>query len=551
MPAPSTPRLSDPHLAFGAAAYADVVTLLDQVFQAPASVDSDATRLLFGPVALTGTFQSGFAAGTVQRLDDGVTPRWMVMVRVGATADVTAMVTVLDGQRRGGVASGSTVDLVLLLRAGRAFTGGDGQVVVRQQSQPDAAAGPWSTTSVVTAEWQPMAGGAAALGVRATCGNQQRQDGALALGITAFFRDVNADTFPDHGTTLVVARPGVGGVGATSARPGSVPGNSTQALSECWDAAGNRLFVTATDGTTTVTEPPGGTAALCPAPFQQPLGALVLPDLDAAQNDARQDMVGRAYVGLHAPLVLPSQPQRVLWVGAHPDDEAFQAAPLLGHLCRDLGASCTFLVVTNGSTGSCRVPTGCPPDLGTWRTQEMVAAAAVYGATVDQWTWTPGEFPGDSASVLNAWALSVGSGQGLLDAIAGVVETVQPDIIITMDPRHGLSCHAEHRVVSQLTLAAVNSTALRPTIYLGQGWSFPPPAMDATWLSYDASQPSSTTGADTWDFIRQNLLAHPSQVYPDEVAAVAQVPVVMRRMWVLPAANLQANDARYDYCPNP
>ena len=82
MPAPSTPRLSDPHLGFGAAAYADVVTLLDQVFQAPASVDSDATRLLFGPVALTGTFQSGFAAGTVQRLDDGVTPRWMVVVRV-------------------------------------------------------------------------------------------------------------------------------------------------------------------------------------------------------------------------------------------------------------------------------------------------------------------------------------------------------------------------------------------------------------------------------------------------------------------------------------
>jgi len=47
------------------------------------------------------------------------------------------------------------------------------------------------------------------------------------------------------------------------------------------------------------------------------------------------------------PLVEALAGKRVLWVGAHPDDES-TVAPLLGEACRERGARCSFLVATRG-----------------------------------------------------------------------------------------------------------------------------------------------------------------------------------------------------------
>ena len=60
--------------------------------------------------------------------------------------------------------------------------------------------------------------------------------------------------------------------------------------------------------------------------------------------------------------------KRILWIGAHPDDES-TIAPILGEACVDQHAICSFLVLTRGESGNCARPDGCLPDLVTVRMQ--------------------------------------------------------------------------------------------------------------------------------------------------------------------------------------
>jgi hypothetical protein len=50
-----------------------------------------------------------------------------------------------------------------------------------------------------------------------------------------------------------------------------------------------------------------------------------------------------------SPSILPAG--HILFIGAHPDDEVV-AAPLLGALCADAAATCSFLVLTKGEGGA-------------------------------------------------------------------------------------------------------------------------------------------------------------------------------------------------------
>src|SRR5581483_10142548 len=150
----------------------------------------------------------------------------------------------------------------------------------------------------------------------------------------------------------------------------------------------------------------------------------------------------------------------VLWVGAHPDDEA-TLAPLLGDLCVERGTQCTFLVATHCEAGACKLDGGCRPDLATVRTQEMRNAAALYGANLIQW-----DLPDGSATqpemVLKVWAGISGGDNALIDRMASAILTVNPGIIFIFDPRHGTTCHSDHRAIAALTLSALNRLDLRP-----------------------------------------------------------------------------------------
>src|SRR2546422_414200 len=70
-------------------------------------------------------------------------------------------------------------------------------------------------------------------------------------------------------------------------------------------------------------------------------------------------------------------PQRILWIGAHPDDEIL-IAPILGRQCAERGAQCALLVMTHGEAGGA----------GATRAAEMQAAAVFLHAHLTLWAFS-------------------------------------------------------------------------------------------------------------------------------------------------------------------
>src|SRR5207244_12091704 len=69
-------------------------------------------------------------------------------------------------------------------------------------------------------------------------------------------------------------------------------------------------------------------------------------------------------------------PERILWIGAHPDDEIL-ISPILGRECVERGAQCALLVMTRGEGGGS----------GVVRAAEMQRAADMLHATLTHWTF--------------------------------------------------------------------------------------------------------------------------------------------------------------------
>src|SRR5204863_829035 len=67
---------------------------------------------------------------------------------------------------------------------------------------------------------------------------------------------------------------------------------------------------------------------------------------------------------------------RILWIGAHPDDEIL-ISPLLGFHCVERGAQCVLLVMTRGEAGG-------PAAV---RAAEMQRAANLFHAALTHWAF--------------------------------------------------------------------------------------------------------------------------------------------------------------------
>jgi LmbE family N-acetylglucosaminyl deacetylase len=90
-------------------------------------------------------------------------------------------------------------------------------------------------------------------------------------------------------------------------------------------------------------------------------------------------------------------PERILWIGAHPDDEAF-VAPLLGRSCAEKEESCSLLVMTRGEEGG----------NAAIRSAEMQRAADFLGAHLTLWTFS------DVGNEVDAvWSAEAGSHDAL------------------------------------------------------------------------------------------------------------------------------------------
>jgi LmbE family N-acetylglucosaminyl deacetylase len=139
------------------------------------------------------------------------------------------------------------------------------------------------------------------------------------------------------------------------------------------------------------------------------------------------------------------------------------------------------------------------------------------------------------------------------------MQTLAPDVVLTFDPRVGVTCHPAHRAVAALTLAALERLDLRPPdAYLRQSgknlssiflltsrvdlrqnpirFSAAVPE-DENLKGYDATQPMARLGATGWEYLLNNAQLHASQFDAPLLSALSAVPDSQRRLFLLSRAD--------------
>jgi LmbE family N-acetylglucosaminyl deacetylase len=220
--------------------------------------------------------------------------------------------------------------------------------------------------------------------------------------------------------------------------------------------------------------------------------------------------------------------RRILWIGAHPDDELF-VVPWLARLRTTAGATLGFLVSTRGERGDRRSQRRDDSDFGTVREAEMHAAAKLFDGDVQFLGWRDGA-ASEPNDVLRIWAADAGGKTRLRAELRDAVNRFLPDWIVTFDRRHGCTWHADHRAIGAL----VQSLALPIPVTLAQSRiTFSNP------LRIESGVPGAEAVAvnDTWDYLPRDLACHQSQFNAETVDLFRQVPEEQRVVWLqhLPA----------------
>jgi len=310
------------------------------------------------------------------------------------------------------------------------------------------------------------------------------------------------------------------------------------------------------------TAPVGATLGLRPPTFRDPAPA---SGPSAAVTGGSDDQVPIGWTGLlgdstwRAPLERPAPSLAlelaagpVVVVTAHPDDEVL-LAPLLGEVCVELGGRCTLVVATRGERGVCLVPGGCHPDVATVRAQEMRRAADLFGAALVPWDLGDGTAT-SAPGVRAAWAAAAGGEQALLDRIVDEILAAQDAVavtdgvdgtgtVLTFDPRHGSTGHADHRALGQLVLDAVDRLPpdRRPVLYrletrarFGEDdtVTLRPDEIAAPLVTFDATRPMARRGASAWQYLLDDARIHRSQLSPALVAHLEAISPLRQRVWL-------------------
>lgn len=165
-----------------------------------------------------------------------------------------------------------------------------------------------------------------------------------------------------------------------------------------------------------------------------------------------------------APLdeLLQRDDARVMWVGAHPDDEAL-VGPILARACIALERPCYMFVFNHGDGGRCPFKTGCYPSLGDVRHRELTRVADAYRAELEHHRFWNAPLPESSFpprhAIAKRWRVDRGSDPAEL--VARAIERFKPTILLTFDPHRGFTGHPEHQLASRFAMDAVRRAAPR------------------------------------------------------------------------------------------
>jgi len=224
-------------------------------------------------------------------------------------------------------------------------------------------------------------------------------------------------------------------------------------------------------------------------------------------------------------------PQSVLWIAAHPDDEAV-AAPLLAQWCRDEHARCAFLILTRGERGLCLRPDGCAPDVATVRSAEAAAASQLFDAELILL-----HYPDGGGVETPPWRMAAsGDRPDAVSTVAGYLEAFHPAVVLTFDPRHGTTCHPDHREAGALVLDAVKLLPYQPQVYLLESRvTFSDPFAIHFAPAVPGADRFDATQDTAWSAILHDMERHPSQFDASFLDAIRHVPSQERAVWYGPA----------------
>jgi LmbE family N-acetylglucosaminyl deacetylase len=138
--------------------------------------------------------------------------------------------------------------------------------------------------------------------------------------------------------------------------------------------------------------------------------------------------------------------QRLLVTVAHPDDETFGCGSIIATAVA-AGATVTVLCATLGDRGGSHLGL-TPPQLARQRLRELHLAADVLGVDeVITLAYGDSDFGGD----LPAGSLCAADEQTVIADVRAVVESVRPDVVVTLD---GCDGHRDHVRMRDATRAA-------------------------------------------------------------------------------------------------
>lgn len=139
--------------------------------------------------------------------------------------------------------------------------------------------------------------------------------------------------------------------------------------------------------------------------------------------------------------------ERMMVVVAHPDDESFGCGSILAHAAAK-GVHATVCCATRGEAGSSAAGGG-KAALAARREGELRSAAALLGVgrvVVLDWE------DSGMAGATNDRALIAAPLEQVADTIAGIVDDIRPDLVVTLDASDG---HRDHVCIRDATLLAV------------------------------------------------------------------------------------------------
>jgi LmbE family N-acetylglucosaminyl deacetylase len=227
-----------------------------------------------------------------------------------------------------------------------------------------------------------------------------------------------------------------------------------------------------------------------------------------------------AHARIRAAASVLDRASRILVVIAHPDDEVL-LAPLLAKRCIRGGASCSFLVMTAGEAGVCVRAGGCAPSVGDVRAAEMARAAALFHASLTQWT-----FPDVSSDVDGAWSAHAGGRDLLLRRLADAIALEAPDVILTFDPAHGTTGHPAHQTIAVLVMeTGAKNVWMLETVAQFDGDRF----------VLSGARPDASVVMGDWDVLVQNATLHESQFTAAQLESLRTLSEEQRRVWWISA----------------